>query len=54
MKVRCIEAHEANCLTIGKIYTALSEDDETYTVINDDRVCCEYFKRRFEPIDEPE
>lgn len=54
MKIKCIEAHEANCLTIGKIYTALNEDDETYTVINDDRVCCEYFKRRFEPVDEKE
>ena len=54
MKIKCIEAHEANCLTIGKIYTALNEDDEFYTVINDVGAHCQYFKRRFEPIDEPE
>ena len=54
MKIKCIEAHEANCLTIGKIYTVLNEDDEFYTVINDVGAHCQYFKRRFEPIDEPE
>ena len=54
MKIKCIETHEANCLTIGKIYTALNEDDEFYTVINDVGAHCQYFKRRFEPIDEPE
>lgn len=54
MKIKCIEAHEANCLTIGKIYTALNEDDEFYTVINDVGAHCQYFKRRFEPIDEAE
>ena len=54
MKIKCIEAWEANCLTIGKIYTALNEDDEFYTVINDVGAHCQYFKRRFEPIDEPE
>ena len=54
MKIKCIEAHEANCLTIGKIYTALNEDDEFYTVINDVGAHCQYFKRRFEPIDEPD
>lgn len=53
MKIKCIEANEANCLTIGKIYTTLSEGDETYTVINDVGAHCQYFKRRFEPIDEP-
>lgn len=52
MKIKCIEAHEANCLTIGKIYTALNENDEFYTVINDVGAHCQYFKRRFEPIDE--
>ena len=54
MKIKCIETHEANCLTIGKIYTALNEDDEFYTVVNDVGAHCQYFKRRFEPIDEPE
>ena len=54
MKIKCIEANEINCLTIGKIYTALNEDDEFYTVINDVGAHCQYFKRRFEPIDEPE
>ena len=54
MKVKCIEANKNNSLTIGKIYTALNEDDEFYTVINDVGAHCQYFKRRFEPIDEPE
>lgn len=54
MKIKCIETHGANCLTIGKIYTVLNEDDEYYTVINDVGAHCQYFKRRFEPIDEPE
>ena len=54
MKIKCIETNGANCVTIGKIYTALNEDDEFYTVINDVGAHCQYFKRRFEPIDEPE
>ncbi len=54
MKVRCIEANKNNSLTIGKIYTVKNEDDEFYTVINDRGAYCEYFKKRFEPVDEKE
>lgn len=54
MKVKCIEANVKNNLTIGKIYTVENEDDEFYTVINDGGAYCEYFKSRFEPIDEKE
>ena len=54
MKVKCIEANKNNSLTIGKIYTVKNEDDEFYTVINDGGAYCEYFKRRFEPVDEKE
>lgn len=52
MKIKCIEANVKNNLTIGKIYTVQNEDDEFYTVINDRGAYCEYFKRRFEPVDE--
>ena len=54
MKVKCIKPNENNSLTIGKIYTVKNEDDEFYTVINDGGAYCEYFKQRFEPVDEKE
>ena len=54
MKVKCIEASKNNSLTIGKIYTVKNEDDEFYTVINDGGAYREYFKSRFEPVDEKE
>lgn len=52
MKIKCIEKNVNSNLTIGKIYTVQNEDDEFYTVINDRGAYCEYFKRRFEPVDE--
>lgn len=54
MKVKCIKPNENNSLTIGKIYTVKNENDEFYTVINDRGAYCEYFKKRFEPVDEKE
>ena len=52
MKVRCIDAGAKQNLTIGKVYTVENEFGGLYTIKNDANGVGEYYKRRFEPVDE--
>ena len=52
MKVRCIDAGPKQNLTVGKVYTVENEFGGLYTIKNDGNGVGEYYKRRFEPVDE--
>ena len=52
MKVRCIDAGAKQNLTVGKVYTVENEFGGLYTIKNDANGVGEYYKRRFEPVDE--
>ena len=52
MKVRCIDAGPKQNLTVGKVYTVENEFGGLYTIKNDANGVGEYYKRRFEPVDE--
>ena len=52
MKVRCIDAGVKQNLTVGKVYTVENEFGGLYTIKNDANGVGEYYKRRFEPVDE--
>ena len=52
MKVRCIDAGVKQNLTVGKVYTVENEFGGLYTIKNDGNGVGEYYKRRFEPVDE--
>ena len=54
MKVRCIDAGPKQNLTVGKVYTVENEFGGLYTIKNDANGVGEYYKRRFEPVDEKE
>ena len=54
MKVRCIDAGPKQNLTVGKVYTVENEFGGLYTIKNDGNGVGEYYKRRFEPVDETE
>ena len=54
MKVRCIDAGAKQNLTVGKVYTVENEFGGLYTIKNDANGVGEYYKRRFEPVDETE
>lgn len=54
MKVRCIDAEPKQSLTVGKVYTVENEYDGLYTIKNDANGVGEYYKIRFEPVDEKE
>lgn len=54
MIVKCINNNTVcnNCITINKEYKVISEADEFYVIINDNGDTCEYYKDRFQKVEE--
>jgi len=50
MNIKCISIGSSSFLTVGKIYKAVKNTENSYYIENDQGVVCPYLKENFEVV----